>query len=126
VRDGGEEEMRVDPGGGSGFAVDPAQLKGAAGQLGRAYDDFNTAIDDYAGAECYDQSAFGDFGMGAAWSAFDSAWAGEMGVTSAAISELIGKVNTTADNYSGTEDHVTGAIKSVGVAAGSGGPGGTG
>lgn len=60
--------MLVDPGGGSGFEVDPAQLAGVAGQLGKAYDDFTTAMNDYIGDECYDPAVFGDSGMAAAWS----------------------------------------------------------
>ncbi|HEX4223072.1 MAG TPA: type VII secretion target [Pseudonocardiaceae bacterium] len=106
--------MRVDPGGGDGFEVDPAQLGGVAGALGRAYDDFNTAITDYAGTACYSQSDFGDFGMGPAWSNFDGAWAGEMGVLDAAIEELIKKVDATAGNYSTNEDDVAGSFGKVG------------
>lgn len=106
--------MRIDPGGGDGFQVDPAQLGGVAGQLGHAYDDFNTAITDYAGTACYSQSDFGDFGMGAAWSDFDGAWAGEMNVLDSAIAELIKKVTTTAGNYSDNEDNVAGSLKRIG------------
>jgi hypothetical protein len=107
--------MQVDPGGGSGFAVDPAELKGAAGQLGQAYDDFDTAITDYGGSVCYDPAAFGDFGLGDAWSAFNSAWASEMSVTSAAIAEMINKINTTSDNYGGTDAHNAGTIRAAGA-----------
>jgi hypothetical protein len=106
--------MRVDPGGGDGFEVDPAQLGGVAGQLGRAYDDLNTAITDYAGNACYSQPDFGDFGMGPAWSNFDGAWAGEMDVLDAAIDELIKKIDATAGNYSGNEDDVAGSFRTMG------------
>lgn len=105
--------MRVDPGGGDGFEVDPAQLGGVAGQLGRAYDDFNTAITDYAGTACYAQSDFGDFGMGPAWANFDGAWASEMNVLSEAIEELIKKVDTSANNYRDNEDEVAGSFDKV-------------
>ncbi|HEX3790789.1 MAG TPA: type VII secretion target [Pseudonocardiaceae bacterium] len=106
--------MQVDPGGGSGFGVDPAQLKGVAGQLGKAYDDVNTAITDFSGSECLDAAVFGDFGMGPAWSAFDSAWASELSVTGAAISELITKVSTTADNYRNTDDRIAAGFTAAG------------
>lgn len=106
--------MRVDPGGGDGFQVDPAALGGVAGQLGRAYDDFNTVITDYAGTACYGQQDFGDFGMGPAWSNFDGAWAGEMNVISSAIAELIRKVNTTAAAYTDNESNVAGSFDTIG------------
>jgi hypothetical protein len=105
--------MRVDPGGGDGFQVDPAQLGGVAGELGRAYDDFNTAITDYAGTACYSQSDFGDFGMGPAWSNFEGAWAGEMNVLDSAIDELITKVRTTAINYRDNEGDVAGSFSRI-------------
>lgn len=105
--------VRVDPGGGDGFEVDPAQLGGVAGQLGRAYDDFNTAITDYGGTACYAESDFGDFGVGPAWSTFNGAWAGEMNVLSSALSELIHKVDTTRANYSANESHVAGMFHST-------------
>lgn len=106
--------MRVDPGGGDGFQVDPAGLGGVAGQLGRAYDDFDTAITDYAGTACYSQADFGDFGMGAAWSNFDGAWAGEMDVLDEALAELIQKVNTTKANYTDNESGVAGSFDRIG------------
>jgi uncharacterized protein YukE len=95
--------MREDPGGGSGFQVDPAELKGAAGQLGRAHDDMNVAITDYDGSVCTAPAAFGDFGMADAYSAFNSAWSAELSVTSEAIDELATKVTTTADNYQASD-----------------------
>jgi hypothetical protein len=106
--------MRVDPGGGNGFQVDPAGLGGVAGQLGRAYDDFETAITDYAATAGYNQQDFGDFGMGPAWSNFDGAWAGEMSVLDSAIAELIKKVDTTAANYSGNESDIAGSFERIG------------
>jgi hypothetical protein len=106
--------MRVDPGGGDGFAVDPAQLSGVAGQLGEAYDDFNRAITDYSGNACYSQSDFGDFGMGSAWSNFDGAWAGEMNVLDSALAELIQKVKLTNINYRDNEDEVAGSLNKIG------------
>jgi hypothetical protein len=106
--------MRVDPGGGDGFQVDPAGLGGVAGQLGRAYDDFDTAITDYTGTACYSQADFGDFGMGAAWSNFDGAWAGEMDVLDEALAELIQKVNTTKANYTDNESGVAGSFDRIG------------
>lgn len=106
--------MRVDPGGGDGFQVDPASLGGAAGQLGRAYDDFDTAITDYAGTACYSQQDFGDFGMGPAWSNFDGAWAGEMGVLNSAIAELIKKIDSTAANYTENESGIADSFDRIG------------
>lgn len=106
--------MRVDPGGGDGFQVDPAALGGVAGQLGRAYDDFDSAITDYAGTACYSQADFGDFGMGPAWSNFDGAWAAEMDVLDEAIAELIQKVDATKANYTENEDNVAGSFDKIG------------
>lgn len=99
--------MRVDPGGGNGFTVDAVQLNEVARQLGRAYDDMNTALANYGGASCYDASAFGDFGMRDAWSGFDSNWAGELSTISQAIDELSTKVVATTNNYTSTEGGVT-------------------
>ncbi|HEV3357981.1 MAG TPA: type VII secretion target [Pseudonocardiaceae bacterium] len=107
--------MRVDPGGGDGFDVDPAQLGGVAGQLGRAYDDFDQAITDYAGTACYAQSDFGDFGVGPAWANFDGAWAREMNVLGEALQELIQKVDTTAANYRDNEHEVAESFGKVGL-----------
>ncbi len=106
--------MRADPGGGEGFDVDPAQLDGVAGQLGRAYDDFDKAITDYAGTACYAQSDFGDFGVGPAWTNFDGALASEMSVLGEALAELIRKVDSTSANYRDNEHEVAGAFAKIG------------
>jgi len=97
--------MRIGDGG-ADFQVDPAQLGGVAGELGRAYDDFNTAIadDDMAYTE---QSAFGDHAAGRAWQAFDGAWTSEMAEYAAALAEMVRNVETTAQRYRETEQAVT-------------------
>lgn len=97
--------MRIGDGGGD-FQVDPAQLSGVAGDLGHAYDDFNTAIADDDMAYT-DPSAFGDQAVGQAWQAFDGAWAGEMAETVEAIAEMVRNVETTAQRYQETEHAVT-------------------
>jgi uncharacterized protein YukE len=100
--------------GGSGFQVDPAQLSGVAGELGRAYDDFNTAIvdDDMAYT---DPSAFGDQAVGQAWQAFDSAWTSEMADYAAALAEMERNVETTAQRYQETEQAVTQSFRGIGA-----------
>ena len=105
--------MRIGDGG-SDFQVDPARLGGVAGELGRAYDDFNTAIvdDDMAYT---DPSAFGDAAVGQAWQAFDRAWASEMSTCAEALAELVRNVETTAQRYQETEHAVTAGFVGIGA-----------
>jgi Excreted virulence factor EspC, type VII ESX diderm len=98
----------------SDFSVDPAALGGVAGRLGRAYDDMNQAVADYTGSVCHSPAAFGSATIGRAWSAFDGAWALELGVFTEAIAELIKKVETTAQNYRETDSAVRAQVGSVG------------
>ncbi|HEY3867797.1 MAG TPA: hypothetical protein VGM10_05585 [Actinocrinis sp.] len=105
--------MRIDPGGGSGFQVDPASLSGVAGQLGRVYDDYNTVIADFYDSLCYSADAFGDSGVGQAWTAFNTAWGSELSVDSDALAEAVRKVSTSAQLYQETEDNVTAAVNRV-------------
>jgi uncharacterized protein YukE len=98
-------------GGDSGFEVDPATLKGAAGKLGTAYDNFLAVVSDFDSSGAFDPSLFGD--VQDAWSSFDTAWANEVTTTRAAIAELIQKVSTTADAYSNTDYESEKRIRSV-------------
>ena len=97
--------MRIGDGG-ADFQVDPALLGGVAGELGRAYDDFNTAIADDDMAYT-DPSAFGDQAAGQAWRAFDGAWATEMAEYAEALAEMVRNVETTAQRYRETEHAAT-------------------
>jgi uncharacterized protein YukE len=105
--------MRIGDGG-SDFEVDPAQLGGVAGQLGRAYDDFNAAIADDEAVHT-DPSAFGDQAVGQAWQAFDAAWAGEMSMYAEALAETVRNVETTAQRYRETEQAVTQNLRGIGA-----------
>jgi hypothetical protein len=87
--------MRVVPDG--GFSVDLAELGGVAGQIGLAYDDLTTAINQY-GQETPSSGEFGSQVAGA-WSAFDAAWAQELNVLGLAMTEMASKVHTAGTNY---------------------------
>jgi len=84
-----------------GFSVDPAHLAGAAGQLGQAFDDLNTAINQYGSGS----ATLADFGSEAAsaWASFDGAWAQELNVLGLALTEMIRKVSKTAVGYSAAD-----------------------
>jgi uncharacterized protein YukE len=105
--------MRIGDGG-SDFQVDPEQLGGVAGELGRAYDDFQTAIVD-DGMAFTEPSAFGDAAVGQAWQAFDGAWTGEMAEVSAALAEMVRNVETTAQRYRETEQAITRNLNGIGA-----------
>ena len=107
--------MRVDPGGSDGFSVDPASLSGVAGQVGRAYDDYDTVIVYFCGTgDTPSGTELGQDGVPAAWSAFESAWGAELSTTSLALAELTRKLQATSENYSTNEAKVAGAIAGVG------------
>ncbi len=115
------DPMRTNPVDGSGgllFQVDPASLSGAAGQLGQAYDDMNTAIAYYASAGTSAPAAFGDFGMADAWSSFDSAWSDELSVTAAALQELSQKVAASSVVYTHNESRTVSSFHAVGAKLG--------
>ena len=95
--------------GGSGFEVDPATLKGAAGKLGRTYDDFQAVVDDFKTAGSFDANLFGD--IQSAWSSFDRAWSYEVTTANAAIAELIQKLSATSDNYTDADYETEKAIR---------------
>lgn len=97
--------------GGSGFEVDPAGLRGAAGKLGTAYDDFQAVVGDFTTAGSFDGGLFGD--VQGAWSSFDRAWSYEVTTANAAIAELIQKVSATSDIYTGTDYQTEKAFRSV-------------
>jgi hypothetical protein len=88
--------MQVVPDG--GFSVDLAELGGVAGQIGVAYDDLTTAINQYG----QETPSAGDFGsqVAGSWSDFDGAWAQELNVLGLAISEMVSKIHTVGTNYS--------------------------
>ena len=93
---GGEFAMQVVPDG--GFSVDLAELGGVAGQIGVAYDDLTTAINQYG----QETPSAGDFGsqVAGSWSDFDGAWAQELNVLGLAITEMVSKIHTVGTNYS--------------------------
>ena len=95
-----------------GFIVDPAELGGVAGQIGKAYDDLTTAITRYSGHE---SPSPGDFGseVASAWSNFDDAWAKELDVLRLALMEMISKVHSAAAGYAGAESGSTQAVAKV-------------
>ncbi|HEV2639858.1 MAG TPA: hypothetical protein VGX23_32295 [Actinocrinis sp.] len=102
-----------DGGSGSGYQVDPASLAGVAGQIGQAYDDYNTVIVDYLGSACYSEGIFGDPGVGQAWTAFNSAWGDELSVTSEALGEAAQKISAALQQYQSAEHAITGALGKV-------------
>ncbi len=88
---------------GGEFAVDRAGLDEAIGQLSRASQDFSVLIKDYEGTACYAPSAFGEFGVDGAWSAFNSAWDAELRQTGEALTELIQDVQAASVGYRGSD-----------------------
>jgi hypothetical protein len=100
------------PGPDDGFSVDPASLHGVAGQIGKAYDDLNTAITRYGGSQ---PATPGDFGseVSPAWSNFDGAWAQELDVLSLATMEMIGNVSNAATGYTTADVRAAGAARQV-------------
>jgi uncharacterized protein YukE len=112
----GERRVRIGDDGGSDFQVDPAQLTGVAGQLGKAYDDFNTVLADYYGAACTDtETVFGDAAVGQAVTAFNTAWGSELEVYVEALAEMVRNVSTTAQRYQETERAVTQGFTGIGA-----------
>jgi hypothetical protein len=106
----------VIPDSGDGFAVDPATLGGVAGDLGRAYDDLNTAYGDllataYAGD---DASVFGAPEVVTAWNQFCSAFFGEFEEDLAAVAELINKLMTSAQKYTENEARTADLMNATG------------
>jgi hypothetical protein len=95
-----------------GFSVDPAQLHGVAGQIGRASDDLNTAINQFGG-DYPDPAEFGT-GVSGAWSNFVGAWAQELNTFGLAVTEMITKVQTAGADYAGADAKTTRAVQSVG------------
>jgi uncharacterized protein YukE len=97
-----------------GFSIDPAQMGGVAGQIGKARDELTTAIVRYGSQETL---VPGDFGseVAGAWSNFDGAWAQELNVLGQALTELISKVQSAAASYAGAESSNTRAIQKVGA-----------
>lgn len=89
--------------GSSGFTVDPVALGLTAADLAQACDDFHVARADFDGNQCYAPWAFGEFGVGSAWTGFEAAWSAELKVTGDAIEELRGKLSSTAGSYAKSE-----------------------
>lgn len=102
---------------GPDFGVDPAALAGVGGQIGRAYDDFGGAVADFHGGAGAGPGGFGDVGVADAWAAFNAAWSNELGVTRAALAELVEKVSATARRYEENEAAVIAAVNQIGGAA---------
>jgi len=87
-----------------------------AGQVGRAYDDYNTVIVYFCGSDSLSGADLGQDGVPAAWAAFESAWAGELSTTRLALAELTRKLQATSANYSANEAALAGAIAGAGGA----------
>jgi hypothetical protein len=102
----------VGPSPDGGFSVDLAQLGGAAGQIGTAYDDLATAISQYGGDETASPGDFGS-GVSSAWSNFDDAWAQELNVLGLAVTEMISKVQTAGTDYATSESINADAIRQI-------------
>jgi uncharacterized protein YukE len=113
----GEKHVRIGDDDGSDFQVDPAQLTGVAGQLGKAYDDFNTALADYYGAACTadTETVFGDAAVAHAATAFNTAWGSELELYVEALAEMVRNVETTAQRYQETERAVTQGFTGIGA-----------
>lgn len=94
-----------------GFHVDPAALQGAAGRLGRAYDEFQSVITDSVSVQYSDNSpaSLGD-GVVEAWLSFGQAWGAEAGVMGQALVEMITRLYENAANYKATEDDNTASL----------------
>ncbi|MGV9264581.1 type VII secretion target [Kitasatospora sp. NPDC003701] len=101
-------------GGGDGYGVSVAGLSGVTEALNKTATDIATAKTAYAGSVCYAATAFGEFGMDSAWSAFDSAWSKEITVTQRALDELSQKMSTTTANYRNAEKAVTASLVPAG------------
>ncbi|WP_406206618.1 type VII secretion target [Kitasatospora sp. NBC_01560] len=100
--------------GGDGYSVSLAGLSGVSDQLGKTATDIAAAKAAYAGSVCYASTAFGEFGMDQAWSAFDTAWSKEITVTQRALDELSQKMSTTTQNYRNTEKAIASALVPAG------------
>ena len=99
------------PGGGAGFAVDPATLTGVAGTLGAAHDELNATFVDVVNGSSVDAEVFGDPEVAGSWGDFSSAYLVELQEDINALSELVNKLLTTAQRYEEAEASVTGAVK---------------
>jgi hypothetical protein len=106
-------EMPIDLGDGTGFDVDPAQLSGVAGQLGKVYDDYNTALADFDSGPCVADGVYGDSGVAQAANSCFGAWAQELSFTQSALHEMVEKVSTSAQLYQETESTITGNLRRV-------------
>jgi hypothetical protein len=106
-------EMPIDQDGGTGFDVDPAQLTGIAGRMGKVYDDYDTALADFESAPCVADGVYGDSGVAQAADSCFSAWAQELSFTLSALQEMVEKVSTSAQLYQETESAITGNLRRV-------------
>jgi hypothetical protein len=96
-----------EPGGGwdgTEFFVDPAGLQGVAGELGRVYDDVNTALADWADAVAVSAEELGDPDLASAYSGFMQAWSAETNLGEAALGELVKKVSTAKQLFVEADD----------------------
>jgi hypothetical protein len=96
-----------EPGGGwdgTEFFVDPAGLHGIAGELGRVYDDVNTALADWADAVVLSAAELGDPDLASAYSGFMQAWSEETNVGESGLGELVKKVSTAKQLFLESDD----------------------
>jgi hypothetical protein len=89
---------------GTEFFVDPAGLHGIAGEVGRVYDDVNTALTDWADAVVLSADTLGDPGLASAYSGFMQAWSEETNLGESALGELVKKVSTAKQLFVEADD----------------------
>ena len=96
-----------EPGGGwdaTEFFVDPAGLQGVAGEVGRVYDDVNTALADWANAVVLSAEELGDPDLASTYSGFMQAWSAETNLSESALGELVKKVSSAKQLFLENDD----------------------
>jgi len=94
---------------GTEFFVDPAGLHGIAGEVGRVYDDVNTALTDWIAAVALSAEELGDADLASDYSRFMQAWSQETNLNESALGELVKKVSTANQLFQETDDGLSAA-----------------
>jgi uncharacterized protein YukE len=89
---------------GTEFFLDPAGLQGVAGEVGRVYDDVNTALTDWADAVDLSAEELGDPDLASDYSKFMQAWSQETNLGESALGDLVKKVSTANQLFQETDD----------------------
>jgi hypothetical protein len=95
------------PGGGwdgTEFFLDPAGLDGIAGDVGRVYDDVNTALTDWPDAVFLSAEDLGDPDLASTYSGFMKAWIEKTNLDESALGEVVKKVSTAKQLFLETDD----------------------